>query len=127
MLPNSWRAKRRAACSASSKRYEGVWEIGTARALVAGSRSWPPCTARVAKCCGLLSFPLLDIGCSFFLSKFFRAKSKNPRSQGPWVVRNFGLPNLLLVCRSLNPRPGTHVHTHGHDHSRILGDRQHSQ
>ena len=49
MFPNSFRAKRLAACSVLLKTYEEVWYIGTALEPVVGSgTSWPTWMAKVS-------------------------------------------------------------------------------
>ncbi len=48
VLPNRFRSNRSAACWVSSKTYDAVWKIGTARAPVVASTRWPAWIWRVS-------------------------------------------------------------------------------
>src|ERR1700719_2037366 len=101
MLPNSSSAKRRAAWAVSSKRYDEVWKIGTARDLVDGSPSWPPCKAMVSK---------FGIGVSPFEVSSGELRRAIARRSKATVLQRFGDVGKIgddggSGCRPARPQP----------------------
>src|SRR5580698_8879589 len=100
--------------------------MGTARAPVVGSGTWPPCTARVASCCGFCSVGSAKIrslfvsslisGCGYWGCRAAAEDNGMERKQ-PESALGPGPPVFKIVCvyrirRSRARRTGRHMRIH---------------